>query len=86
MSPPQDDVGATAQVTNTRAIDTGANIFSTQLRLDDWELRTKVWSYKMYLSISFRKSIPPQSRQLNVSMINAKRQVHDFVGELTSKN
>ena len=30
------------QVTNTRVIDAGANIFRTQLRLDDFELRTKV--------------------------------------------
>jgi len=40
----------------------------------------------MYLSISFRKSRPPQNRRLNVLMSNSQQQVDDFVGELTFLN
>ena len=35
------------------------------------------------LSISFRKSTPPQNRQLEFLISNSKQQVDDFVGELT---
>ena len=37
----------------------------------------------LYSSISFRKSIPPQNRQLNVPISDSKQQVDDFVGDLT---
>ena len=40
----------------------------------------------MYLLISFRKSTPPQNRQLNILIGNSKRSVDEFVGELTFKN
>jgi len=37
----------------------------------------------MYLLISFRKSTPPQNRQLNILVSDSKQKVDDFVGELT---
>ena len=37
----------------------------------------------MYLLISFRKSTPPQNRQLNIVTKNSKQQVDDFVVKLT---
>jgi len=40
-------------------------------------------SHKMYLLISFRKSTPPQNRQLIVYYYQLKYQVDGFVGELT---
>ena len=35
------------------------------------------------LLISFRKSTPPQKRQLNILIRNSNQSVDDFVGELT---
>ena len=43
-----------------------------------------VLSDTMYLSISCRKSTPPQNRHLLIS--NSKQSVGDFVGELTFYN
>ena len=43
-------------------------------------------SDRKYLLISFRKSTPPQNRQLNILIGNSKQQVVDFVGELTFEN
>ena len=40
----------------------------------------------MCLSISFRKSTPPRTRQLNILTINIKQQADDFDGELTFEN
>ena len=40
-------------------------------------------SLQMDLLISFRKSTPPQNRQLNISISNSERYVDDFVRELT---
>ena len=40
-------------------------------------------SHSMYLLNCFRKSTPPQNRQLFVSISNSKRSLDDFVGELT---
>ena len=37
----------------------------------------------MYLLISFRKSTPPHTCQLNVFMSNSKQEVDDFMGILT---
>ena len=37
----------------------------------------------MYLSMSFRKSTPPENRQLNVSISNSKQLVDDCVGKVT---
>ena len=34
----------------------------------------------MYLLISFRKSTPPQNRQLNILISNSKQKVQNFVG------
>ena len=41
------------------------------------------FSGTMYLSISFRKSTPPQERQLCIFICNSKQRVDDSVGELT---
>ena len=43
-------------------------------------------SDKMYLSFSFRKSTPPQNRQLIILIGNSKQQVGNFVGESTLQN
>ena len=40
-------------------------------------------SEKMSLSITCRKSTPPQKRQLNISISNSKQSVDDFVVDLT---
>ena len=45
--------------------------------------RSAVLSHRMYLSISFRKSTPPQNRQLHILISGSKQYVADFVGELT---
>ena len=45
--------------------------------------RAVISSHSMNLLIRFRKSTPPQNRQLNVLIGNSKQQVDDFVGELT---
>ena len=37
-------------------------------------------SRTMYLLISFRKSTPPQNRQLNTSIGDSKQYVDNFVG------
>ena len=37
----------------------------------------------MHSLISFRKSTPPQNRQLKILINNSKRRVDDLVGELT---
>ena len=42
-----------------------------------------VLSHRMYSSISFRKSTPPQNRQLKILLSNCKHQVEDLVGEST---
>ena len=49
-------------------------------------IRISSLSDTIHLLISFRKATPPQNRQLNILISNAKQQVDDCVGELTFQN
>ena len=40
-------------------------------------------SHRMYLLISFRKSTPPQNRQLDILISKSEQSVDDFRGGLT---
>ena len=44
---------------------------------------TRNLSYTTCWSISFRKSTPPQNRQLNISISHSKQYIDDFVEDLT---
>ena len=48
----------------------------------NWYTWKPFLSDTMYLSISFRKSTPPQNRQLHILIRNSVHYVDDFVGEL----
>ena len=56
------------------------------LRVDGNGLATGILSDTMCSFISFRKSTPPQNRQLGILIGKSKPYVHDFVGELIFKN
>ena len=47
---------------------------------------TLTLSHRMYVSVNFRKSTPPQNRQLILNQDESKYKVDGFVGELTFSN